>query len=49
MFMDVDPMSKGSEFLGREQRPEHVDRHADGGGDVDDVEDHAQTFLRRTA
>jgi hypothetical protein len=29
-----------SEVFGAQQGREHVDRHADGGGDVDDGEDH---------
>jgi hypothetical protein len=36
MFMDI----VRSEVFGAQQGREHVDRHADGGGDVEDGDDH---------
>jgi hypothetical protein len=44
MFMEPGP----SEGFGPDQGHKHIEAHADGGGDVEDVEDH-QTRLNKTA
>jgi hypothetical protein len=38
-----------SEVFGAEERHEHVDGHANGGGDVEAGDEHVQTRLSNTA
>jgi hypothetical protein len=45
MFIEVSVMNL--EFVGAQQRHEHVDRHADRAGGVENRDDHGQIRFRK--